>query len=216
MSLSNVISQFALDAESYPVGSQEFIDRFYREKKERTPQERKLKELEEKCQADAQQAFQNGYAQGQAAGLRQGMIEAQRIQAQLNSVITELVNYKHTIYEQSKAQLLELAFAVADKITSARAATEQQAVIESINRCIAEILDKTRIRVKVNPTQYEYVKSALAELTRANESISVATVEADTRVSIGGCIIETDSGSADARIESEMQALKEKLLALEQ
>jgi len=214
MSLSNVISQFALDVESYPVGSQEFVDRFYREKKERTPQERKIKELEEKCQADVQQAFQNGYAQGQAAGLRQGMIEAQRIQAQLNSVMTELVNYQHTIYEQSKAQLLELAFAVADKITSARAATEQDAVIESINRCIAEILDKTRIRVKVNPTQYEYVKGALAELTRANESISVATVEADTRVSIGGCIIDTDSGSADARIESEMQALKEKLLAL--
>jgi flagellar assembly protein FliH len=216
MSSSNIISSFALADESFPVGSQEFIDRFYRERREQSPQERKFRQLEEKYEMEVQQAFQNGLAQGRAAGLQQGMAEAQKVQSQLHAVITELVDYQHALYEHSKAQLLELAFAIADKITSARAVTEQPTVIESINRCIAEILDKTRIKVKVNPTQYDYVKGAIDALTRANESISSATVEADTRVSLGGCLIETDSGSADARIESEMQVLREKLLALEQ
>ena len=88
--------------------------------------------------------------------------------------------------------------------------------METIHRCIAEILDKTRIKIRVNPAEFEFVKTRFDELIKTNEAIAATIVESDNRVSVGGCIIETDSGSADARIESQLRMLREKLITLEQ
>ncbi|TFH62140.1 MAG: hypothetical protein E4G91_07840, partial [Candidatus Zixiibacteriota bacterium] len=119
------------------------------------------------------------------------------------------------VYEEAKVQLVELAFAIADKITAARGISDRDTVIETINRCIGEILDKTRMRNRVNPAELDFVKQRFDELVKNNEAAAAAIVESDNRVSAGGCIIETDSGSADARIESQLRMLREKLITLE-
>ncbi len=216
MSSSNVFSHFSWAAEAHPVGSEEFIQHFYRDKEENSSEGLKLKQLQEQHQVEVQKAYQNGYAQGEAAGLQKGLAEARHVESQLAAAINALLAYQQSVYEQARTQLLEMSFALADKITSARAVAEQDTVVGTINRCVAEILDKTRIKIKVSPEQYDFVKSKLGELIRNNESISAAVVECDSRVSLGGCIIETDSGSADARIECQLNMLRDKLIALEQ
>ena len=216
MSSSKIISQFALAEDKFPVGSDEFVSRFLREREEQSSEGLRLKRMEERHQVELQQAYQNGFVQGEATGLQRGQSEARRVEAQLSNVISELVGYRQRLFEQSKTRLLELALTIANKITEARAVTEKETVLDTITRCIAEILDKTRIKVKVSPGELEFVKTHFDALVKSNEAIAAAVVESDPRVSAGGCIIETDYGSADARLESQMQFLKEKLLALEQ
>jgi flagellar biosynthesis/type III secretory pathway protein FliH len=43
----------------------------------------------------------------------------------------------------------------------------------------------------------------------------VLTAEADSRISFGGCVVDTDSGTADGRIESQLQMLKAELTKIE-
>lgn len=215
MSSSKVISRFALTDEAHPVGSEEFVVQFYRERDEQSPAVQKLRQLAQQQEVAAKQVFQNGYAEGQAAGLQQGLAEARRVEAQLAATISALVSHRETVYQQAKTQLLELAFAIADKITASRAVVESDTVMETINRCIAEILDKTHLRIRVHPEQCEFVKSKVDELSQSHDAIAVTTVEPDSRVSVGGCVIETDSGCADARIESQLRMLRDKLIALE-
>jgi flagellar assembly protein FliH len=215
MSSSKVYSQFSWAEQAHPIGSDAFVEDFFREREEHSTEGQHLKLLEQQHQAEVRQAFQNGFAQGEATGLERGLSETRRVEGQLAAAISALLNYRKDVHEQAKGQMLELAFAIADKVTSARAVAEKDTVIETINRCIAEILDKTRIKIKVSSEQYEFVKQRLDDLIKANDSIVAAVVEADSRVSAGGCIIETDSGSADARLESQLRLLRDKLIALE-
>jgi flagellar assembly protein FliH len=216
MSSSKVISRFALAGEAHPVGTEEFVDQFNREREEHSTEGQKLRQLAQQHEIAVKQAFQNGYAEGQAAGSQQGLAEARRVEAQLATTISALVNYRQSVFDQAKPQLLELAFAIADKITASRAVAESDTVMETINRCIAEILDKTRLKIRVNPEQCEFIKTRVDELSKAHDAIAATTVESDSRVSVGGCVIETDSGSADARLESQLRLLRDKLIALEQ
>jgi flagellar assembly protein FliH len=215
MSSSNVYSHFAWTEEAHPVGSEQFIDQYLRQREKDSPEGQQLEQLEQKYQAEVQQALQKGYAQGEAAGLQRGLEETRRVEAQLAAAINALLSFKQTVYEEAKSQIVELAFAIADKITTARGIAERDTVIETINRCIGEILDKTRMRIKVNPAELDFVKQRFDDLVKSNEAAAAAVVEADNRVSVGGCIIETDSGSADARIESQLRMLREKLITLE-
>jgi flagellar assembly protein FliH len=215
MSSSNVYSHFAWTEEAQPIGSEQFVDRYLRQREADSSEGQQLRQLEQQHQAEVQQALQNGYAQGETAGLQRGLDETRRVEAQLAAAINALLSFRQTVYEQAKAQLMELAFAIADKITAARAVTEHDTVIETIDRCIGEILDKTRMKIRVNPAELDFVKQRFDELVKSNEAAAAAIVEADNRVSVGGCIIETDSGSADARIESQLRMLREKLITLE-
>jgi flagellar assembly protein FliH len=215
MSSSNVYSHFAWTEDAHPVGSEQFVDQYLRQREKDSPEGQQIKQLEQQHQAEVQQARQNGYAQGEAAGLQRGLDETRRVEAQLAAAINALLSHRQTVYEQAKAQLVELAFAIADKITAARAVAERNTVIETIDRCIGEILDKTRMKIRVNPAELDFVKQRFDELVKSNEAAAAAVVESDNRVSAGGCIIETDSGSADARIESQLHMLREKLITLE-
>jgi flagellar assembly protein FliH len=216
MSSSKVLSQFAWTEVAHPVGSEQFVDKYLREQEEESPEGKKLRELEQQHQAAVQQAYNNGYAQGESAGSQRGLEEARRVEAQLSAAVAALANHRQVVYEQAKGQLVELAFAIADKIASSRGIAERNTVIETVEHCIAEILDKTRMRIKVNPAEIEFVKQRFDEIVKVNDAAATALVEADNRVSLGGCIIETDSGSADARIESQLRMLHDRLIALEQ
>lgn len=214
MSSSKVLTAVQLAATRVPIGSHEFIERFRREQEESSPEGRRRRELEERHQRELQQTRTSAYQQGEAAGLQKGLAKSQQIENEMRQAITALVNYQKAVYEQARRQTFELAFALADKITSARGETEQQTVIDTINRCISEFLDKSRLVIRVNPAQAEFVRQQLGAVAALNDSTAHVAVETDTRVGPGGCIVETDSGSADARFETQLEILKTRLLEL--
>jgi flagellar assembly protein FliH len=215
MSSSKVYSQFSWTKDAHPVGNEHFVEEYLRKREEESSEGQQLRLLEQKHQAELQQAHQNGYAQGEAIGLQRGMDEARRVEGQLAATVGALLTYRNNLYEQASAQMTELAFAIADRVALARGVAERDTVIETINRCIAEILDKTKMRIKVNPAELKYVQQRFEAIVAQNDAAASAVIEADSRVSPGSCIIETDSGSADARIESQLRQLHEKLIAQE-
>jgi len=215
MSLSKVISNFEMAEETVPIGPREVVERIEQQRRDSSPEEIRFRQLEEKYNRENEEAYQRGVAEGEARGLRTGQAEAVQVKNNLGAVINEINNYKNTLYLQSRQTLLDLAFALADKIVGARVDSEQGMVLESINKCINEILDKTNLRLKINPQQLQFVKQQIESIKQDNESISLIMVEEDNRVTPGGCIIETDSGSADARIESQLQMLRRELTKLE-
>ncbi len=214
MSSSKVLSLVQFTESPVPVGSREFIDRFRKEQEESSPEGQKLRKLEERHQQELQQAFAKAYAQGEAAGLQKGMARAQQVESELRGAINNLVNYHHKIYEQARLQVFDLSFALADKITAARGEAEQKTVMETIELCIVEFLDKSRLLIKVNPAQVEFVRKQLSEADAVHDSTTHVAVEGDARIGFGGCIVETDSGSADARFETQLEILKTRLLEI--
>jgi flagellar assembly protein FliH len=147
--------------------------------------------------------------------MERAMAEAEQIRAKIQSVMSELASFREALYKRAGGQLQELAFAIAEQIVAARAAREEEVVLETINRCISEILDAGKIKVRVNPNQRQFVQDSIDLIKEQNDSVNQIVIEADSRVSPGGCVIETDSGSADGRLSSQLATLKRELESLE-
>ena len=212
MSSSRVLASAALTSSKVPIGSTEFVERYRRELEENSTVGQRIKQLEERHQIELQQTYRRGFAEGESSGLQRGLAASRQLEDELRQAITALVSYRQTVYRQAETQLFDLAFALANRITTARGETESQVVLDTINACLREVLDKTRLTVRVNPAQASFVKSQIDNLGGVNEAVSHIVVEADGRISAGGCIIETDSGNTDGRIENQLQVLKSKLL----
>ena len=212
--MSKVLSTVSIASCRVPIGSQEFVERYRRELEENSTEGQRLKMLEERHQIELQQTYRRGFTDGETSGLQEGLETSRQLESEMRQAITNLVNYRQKIYQQASSQLFDLAFTLANKITLARGEAEQQVVLDTINACLREVLDKTKLTVRVNPKQAEYVKSQVGALGGLNDSVSHIVVEADTRISSGGCVIETDSGNADGRIENQLQVLRDQLTVL--
>lgn len=212
MSSSKVLSSVSLTSSRVPIGSNEFVERYRRELEENSTIGQRIKQLEERHQIELQQTYKRGFTDGESSGLQRGLAASRQLESDLRQTISTLANYRLTLYKQAESQLFDLSFAIANRITTARGEAESTVVLETINACLREVLDKTRLTVRVNPAQASFVKSQIDSLGSVDDAVSHIVVEADSRISAGGCIIETDSGNSDGRIENQLQVLKNKLL----
>lgn len=208
-------ANFTMADKRVPIGPDDVVERIYRQRREKSPEELRFRELQEQSKKEKAEAYQSGLANGHSDGLREGRAEADQVRAGLADAIKELANYKSTLFLQSKQALLDMVFAMADKVVAARVETEEAVVLQTIKNCVDEILDSSRIKIRVNPQQVQFVKDNIDLLKQHDDSILQVSVDSDSRVTSGGCVIETDSGSADGRIESQLEFLKNELLRIE-
>ncbi len=215
MSLSNVIRHFALADETEPVGSEDFVRQALETRDATSPEGQRLLAVQQQAEREKQECYAKGLDAGQKLGLQRGLAQMNQFKTNLQTTIEGVTAYRATLYKEAEQQLFELAFTLADKILGARSQRERELVLDSISKCIAAILDKSGIRIRVNPAQSGFVKENIDAIKQANDELSHVTVEADSRVAVGGCIIETDSGSVDGRIASQLSHLQRELETIE-
>jgi flagellar biosynthesis/type III secretory pathway protein FliH len=133
--------------------------------------------------------------------LRELTIEAQQIaRAELAAAHLEVERARQTILEEAEASIATLALAVARRLV----ADDLEARPERVRAIVLEALDRvrraTRARVRVHP-------SDAAQLLDLQALDGHAEVVADPSIERGGCLVESELGEVDARLEVRLDAL---------
>lgn len=215
MSSSKVARSFYFNENSVPIGNQEYLQRVETERRNASPLEQRFRQLQEQAARNQKKAYEDGFEAGRKQGLTQGEAEAEKVRQHLQGVASALHAFHQQLYEQSREQLAELAFDLADRIVGSRSQREQDLVMETISKCVSEILDKTKLKIRVSPQQHDFIKQNLDNIRALDEGITQILVEPDPRVATGGCVVETDSGTADGRLQSQLEMLRRGLLTQE-
>jgi len=88
-------------------------------------------------------------------------------------------------------------------------------MLEIIHKAIESLKYQKEIRIRVNPDDLGFLKENKMQLyTMLGESKEIEIVE-DALVGRGGCIIDTEIGTIDARLETQLRVI-EKLFARKQ
>ena len=86
-------------------------------------------------------------------------------------------------------------------------------IVSTLVRISLEKLSQaSSARVRLNPEDYLYLASAQAEGSENALGPDVILVE-DEDIEVGGCVVETDVGNADARIDAQLHEIAENLLS---
>ena len=175
------------------------------DKNESRNRDEELLELERK-------AYEKGFTQGEAAGVNLGLKKMEVVLENFMVLTEELQNIKKKICENSEKELLELSLSIARKVLHEEIKLNSEVIMGIMKDSIAKASTSSKIKIRVNRSDMEFAILCKPELIRLRDGIETIIFEEDETVSKGGCIVETDCGYIDGRVESQIEEINDRLL----
>jgi len=169
--------------------------------------------MEQKLNEDCEKARKEGYDDGYQKGLDKGLDEARQVLKRFESAISDAVGQRASVLEDAKQNILELVLQISKKVTFDAIDINREATVEIIEGVINNLVDRSRLRIKVHPDYLPLVEQNMDRFLSGSTSIKDLQFEADPRVRMGGCFIETPTGDIDARLESQFEVIADALQA---
>jgi flagellar assembly protein FliH len=146
-----------------------------------------------------------------AAGHAEGTAAADREMSDMMTTMRNLVDMarveRHKLMESAEPELVRLAVGIAERVLHQQIALDRGVVVEMAKVAIGRLVEKESITVRVNPGDLERMKEHRDELLDSGEIKNFRVVE-DQRVDRGGVLVETDGGTIDARISTQLNEAK--------
>jgi flagellar assembly protein FliH len=151
-------------------------------------------------------SYKNGYNDGYNKAKAENEIK-ERISKLIESISKIDEVYKE--YENKAAniekELVSVAIDIAEQITATEVSkNSKQIALNLTKELINDIKKATKIEIKVNPIDYEYVKE--------NLQLEKVKITPDSAISPGGVVILSDSGNIEAEISDRFKTIKNNIL----
>lgn len=148
-----------------------------------------------------------GYAEGHEKAAREVGEQNEQKLAQLGQAMALFDETLHAQVQQVDKYAVELAFAALARIVGEQCSNTvfTKAVVEE---ALASVKGSSKVVVRISQSDLDVLESIRGDLATAGQFSELQLV-ADPRVSVGGCLIETDNGTWDARLETQLLRLKD-------
>ncbi|MDF2535888.1 MAG: flagellar assembly protein FliH [Bacillales bacterium] len=159
-----------------------------------------------------EQGFQEGFELGRQEAESQIQQEYSDKIEQANKLLELAHEQKDAIISEAEPFLLELSTAIATQIIKQELTDYPDKFVELIKQHILRIKEREYVSVCIHPDDYEFVQSQRAQLIAVVNGETEIKIIPDPLVSIKGCVIRTDYGSVDARIDTQIDEIKKVIL----
>lgn len=147
------------------------------------------------------EGYDSGYEDGFKKGEDSARNEFSPFLETIQGLITDLTGFRKNMYDQLEREMVKMVVDLAKKVVHFEFSTRDDAVQEMIRLAVQSVLDRESMVIKINPADKGYAESFRPELHHLFSEIKNITFEAHSGVERGGCVVETNFGVVDARIE---------------
>lgn len=157
-------------------------------------------------------AYKEGYAKGYDEGFEKSFVDGNndliKLNEKLKKILAETINKRNEIIDTAEAQLIEVAILIAKRVVKMLTEKDKGIVIRNIQEALRRIKGRTKITIRVNIDDLEISARHKDEFYQMLDKIEGVTVLEDPNVDVGGCMIETDFGDIDARINTQLNEIE--------
>lgn len=185
----------------------------------------------EKTRAEAAKIIADAKAQAQreADAIRKraaadGVEDARRAAAQavettlaakalpaLRQAAKEIQLEKQTLLKRWEANALRVAFALAERVIRGELSRRPEIPLKLVRESLELAVGSAKLRLLLHPAEYEAIAPQAAALAKELAPAAEVQIAADAALSPGGCRVETEFGTIDQQIESQLARLEEEL-----
>jgi len=173
-----------------------------------------VEDAEHRRAAIEAQAKSNGFDQGVADGRAAAQAEMDEMLETMRGLIEMARAERHKIIEGAEPEIVRLAVSIAERILTQHVALEPNTVLEMTKSAITRLVNRETVTVRVNPADIESMRGNREQLMSMNDIDNLRVIE-DQRVDRGGVIIETEAGTIDAKISTQLREVR-RLLAVDE
>jgi flagellar assembly protein FliH len=149
------------------------------------------------------QAHDEGYSEGKAAADREMSAMSETMRNLVDMARVE----RHKLIEDAEPELVRLSIGIAERVLHQQIALDRGVVVEMAKVAIARLVERESVTVRVNPGDLERMREHRDEFLSSGDIKNFRVIE-DQRVDRGGVVVETDGGTIDARIGTQLNEAK--------
>jgi len=170
-----------------------------------------LAKIEKEVAAEKKRLRDQGYNAGFEQGKKEGASQLADQSAQILETINDAIAEKNKLLKKARGEVLRLAIKVAEQILKSEISLNQAVCVNIVAEAISKITDKDRVIIKVNRLDADFVKMNKDRFLKFMGDVKNLTIQEDSRIDQGGCIIETDLGYIDATINTKLESIEKAL-----
>lgn len=168
-----------------------------------------IEAAEQSHQEIVEAATQDGFN----VGYQEGREEAIKENAQLLMETTNALNKLHAAFpvavKQNEDKLIKLALEISREVIMEELAIKPELCLKSVERAIGKVSDLEKVLIKVNPLDLDLVLPKQEYFRRLLPDVQDFIITGHYSIERGGCLIETNSGTIDAQINTQLAVVEE-------
>ena len=157
-------------------------------------------------------ARSEGFEQGSAEGYEKGKAEVERLIERMHKVLEAVMQRREEILQDTESQIVELVILMARKVIKILSENQKNVIMANTVAALRKVKTRGNVTLRVNIEDVKLTTAHADEFIQHVENVQGITVQEDSAVEKGGCIVETDFGAIDARISSQLTELENKIL----
>ncbi|VAX20171.1 hypothetical protein MNBD_NITROSPINAE02-1235 [hydrothermal vent metagenome] len=174
---------------------------------------KQAEEIIQKAKEDAEtirsEAKKEGYAEGKKLGYEDGKNETLPVMETFTKLLDELKSVRQGFYEGAEEEMIDLVINVAKTVIGEAVKDDPSLVRHAIRKAVGQLQNKEEMNIIVNSKDLAETEKFRPELAKMVESIDKITFRGDPNFARGGCMVETNIGSIDARVVTQLEAIRE-------
>ena len=129
----------------------------------------------------------------------------------LATSLGELDRLRDNVLKNSTEDMLRLVLAVAEQVIHCEVQANPEVILSTLQKALQTAISSDEYHVKVHPDDLAVVMENKPLFLASVSGLKNITLEADEKVSRGGCLIESELGQVDASIEGQLEELRQQL-----
>jgi len=168
-----------------------------------------IEEAEKSHQEIVEAATHDGFN----VGYQEGREEAIKENAQLLMETTNALNRLHAAFpiavKQNEDKLIKLALEISGAVIQEELSTKPEICMRTVEGAVKRVSDLERVIIKVNPLDLDLVLPKQEYFRALLPDVQEFVITGHYSIGRGGCLIETNSGTIDAQITTQLAVVDE-------
>jgi len=160
-----------------------------------------IRKAREEATRIEEEAYQAGYAKGEAEGLAAGQQKFDEAVQRFDALLAEVQGNLGKRNSRHEEELLLLITTMVDRLVHHEVSVNPRVIQACLQGALAFVVEKSMVKVHLHPNDFNRIKEASMENPALLEGKNRIELMEDGSISEGGCFLETDFGDVDATLE---------------
>jgi|WetSurMetagenome_2_1015567.scaffolds.fasta_scaffold181284_2 flagellar assembly protein FliH len=195
-------------SESHPVASE--IQQQIQNQLEQARREAELLIQRAQTQASTieKEAYERGFQEGERAGKEIGEKMSEAILKQYSGRLEELSQLRKQILSNSEKEVVRLSLEIAKRVVKREINIDDELILTMVKVALNRLAEQTAVIIRLNPKDYQTIMTQQSSNSVLGGGMEGIRLIEDPLISRGGALIETESGTIDARIEEQFREIE--------
>jgi flagellar assembly protein FliH len=170
------------------------------------------REIEKKRMAsEVEHANLLGIEEGKKIGRQEALQELKPALQLLEDYAKMLHAERQDLASRFEAQLVSLASQMTEKILQVELSARPELLVGIVRAALSGVSDAKQVTLRIHPQDIAMLKNKAETLAEMLSSSTALEFRPDDTLNRGDCIIDSDIGSLDARLATQLTSLREQL-----